>query len=193
MNFFPMHSWHPMVIHFPLVALLLAAGFDGVATLKRGPRWREAATFLWWIGLAGAAAAIATGLLAYGRVDHSDPAHEVMTRHRNLAYAATAVLLGSAAWRWRRPYSRMAAGLGIVGALGLGGVGYLGGEMVFRHALGIPTEVLEQVRHERLGDNDQETRPVPVVPDTSGSGPTPDSAKPATKLHTHAPGQEHDD
>ena len=42
MNLFPMHSWHPMVVHFPLVALLLAAAFDAVATLRQGVRWREA-------------------------------------------------------------------------------------------------------------------------------------------------------
>lgn len=111
MNLAPMHSWHPMVIHFPLVALLLAALFDSFAAWRQGSRWREGATLLWWVGLVGAAAAITTGLLAYGRVDHSDPAHEVMTLHRNLAYATSAVLLASALWRWRRPYSRAAGGL----------------------------------------------------------------------------------
>ncbi len=184
MNLVPMHSWHPMVIHFPLVALVLAVLFDALAAWRHGSRWREGATLLWWVGLVGAAAAITTGLLASGRVDHSDPAHELMTLHRNLAYAATAVLLATGVWRWRRPYSRVAAGLGVVGALGLGGVGYLGGELVFRHALGIPTEMLRQVRGERVGSDEE-----PMKPATSSR----DSTKPATKPHTHAPGQEHDD
>lgn len=193
MNLFPMHSWHPTVVHFPLVALLLAVLFDSIAAWRRGSRWREGATLLWWVGLGGAAVAITTGLLAYGRVDHSDPAHGLMTLHRNLAYAATAVLLASAIWRWRRPYSPTAAGMGIVGALGLGGVGYLGGEMVFRHALGIPTEVLRQVRGERVGYDDEQMKPATSSRDTVTSGTTRDSTKPATKPHTHAPGKEHDD
>ena len=194
MNLVPMHSWHPMVIHFPLVALLLAVLFDALAAWRQGSRWREGATLLWWVGLVGAAAAITTGLLAYGRVDHSDPAHEIMTLHRNLAFAATAVLLASAVWRWRRPYSRVAAGLGVVGALGLGGVGYLGGELVFRHALGISTEVLKQVRSERVGYDEEEIKPAAMPRDTAASA-TRDSTKPATKprTHTHAPGKEHDD
>lgn len=193
MNLFPMHSWHPMVVHFPLVALLLAAAFDAVATLRQGVRWREAATLLWWVGLAGAAAAITTGLLAYGRVDHSDPAHDVMSLHRNLAYATTTVLVIVAAWRRQRAYSRAAAALGIVGALGLGAVGYLGGEMVYRHALGIPTEVLRQVRGERLGLDTEEMMPSSAPVDSMTHQIPGDSAKPGAKTpHTHAPGQAHD-
>jgi uncharacterized membrane protein len=193
MNLFPMHSWHPMVVHFPLVALLLAAVFDAIASARQVARWREAATLLWWIGFGGAVVAITTGLLAYGRVDHSDPAHQVMTLHRNLAYAATAVLLSAAVWRWRLPNSRAAAGLGIVGALGLGAVGYLGGEMVYRHALGIPTDVLRQVRRERIGFDNEEMKPATTPVDSMTHQMPGDSAKPgARKPHTHAPGEEHD-
>lgn len=193
MNLFPMHSWHPMVVHFPLVALLLAAAFDAIAALRRAVRWREAATLLWWVGFAGAAAAITTGLLAYGRVEHSDPAHVVMTLHRNLAYATIAVLLIAAALRWRRPYSRAAAGLGMIGALGLGAVGYLGGEKVYRHALGIPTDVLRQVRGERIGLDTEEMMPSNSKVDSMTHQMPGDSAKHgATKPHTHAPGQGHD-
>lgn len=192
-NPFPMHSWHPMVVHLPLVSLFLAAVCDAIATVRQGVRWRDAATLLWWVGLAGAGAAITTGLLAYGRVDHSDLAHEVMILHRNLAYATTAVLLIAAVWRWRMAYSRVAAGLGLVGALGLGAVGYLGGELVYRHALGIPTDVLRQVRGERIG-LDTDALPPSTAPVDSMTHQMPgDSAQPgAMKPHTHAPGQGHD-
>lgn len=155
----PMHSWHPFIVHLPLVAVLLAVLFDVFAAWRSGPRWRDVATLLWWIGLGGTVAAVTTGLLAYNRVDHSGPAHEMMTLHRNLAFASSAILLATAAWRWRRPFSRAAAVLGVVGAAGLAGVGYLGGEMVYRHALGIPTEVLERVRGERVGFDNAEMKP----------------------------------
>lgn len=151
MNWFPMHSWHPVMVHLPLVGLVIAVAFDLVATRNRAARWRDAATVLWWVGLLGATAAITTGLLAYNRVEHSDPAHEEMVLHRNLALATVAVLLVTALWRWKRPYSRGAALLGLMGAVLLGGVGYLGGDLVYRHGLGIPTETLEEITHERGG------------------------------------------
>jgi uncharacterized membrane protein len=31
MNWLPMHSWHPVVVHLPLVGLLFAVVFDLVA------------------------------------------------------------------------------------------------------------------------------------------------------------------
>ena len=151
MNSWPMHSWHPVVVHLPLVGLVVAVAFDLVATRDRSVCWRNAATVLWWLGLLGAVAAVTTGLIAYNRVEHSDPAHEEMVLHRNLALATVAVLLVTALWRWKRPYSRGAALLGLVGAMVLGGVGYLGGDLVYRHGLGIPTETLEEIAHERGG------------------------------------------
>jgi uncharacterized membrane protein len=151
MNFFPMHSWHPVAVHLPLVALVLAAAFDLAALPRRSVRWRDAAMVLWWLGLLGAATAVTTGLIAYNRVEHSELGHQVMTLHRNLAIVTVAMLLVAAVWRWRRPFARGAALLALLGALGLGWVGYLGGELVFRHAIGIPTETLEQVMGERGG------------------------------------------
>jgi uncharacterized membrane protein len=190
---FPMHSWHPFIVHLPLVALFLAVLFDTVAAWRTAPRWRDAATILWWIGLAGTVAAVVTGLLAYNRVDHSDRAHEIMTLHRNLAFVSSAILLVTAAWRWRRPFSRAAAVLGVVGAAGLAGVGYLGGDLVYRYAVGIPTAVLRQVSDERVGFDEDEMRPGATSDDTLTAGSRQDSSRAATKPHTHAPGKEHDD
>ena len=149
MDLLPMHSWHPMVIHFPLVAFAVAVVLDALSAWTGSDRWRKTATLLWWVGLIGAAAAIATGLLAYSRVEHSELAHDAMLVHRNLAFAAATVLLATAVWRWRRPASRLRAAVGVVGLGLLLAVGYLGGELVFRHALGVPTETLEQISHER--------------------------------------------
>lgn len=151
MTWFPMHSWHPVMVHLPLVGLVVAVTFDLLAARHRSVRWRDAATVLWWVGLLGAAAAIATGLLAYNRVEHSDLAHEEMVLHRNLALTTIAVLVITSLWRWKRPYSRGAALLGLIGAMVLGWVGYLGGDLVYRHGLGIPTEALEEIAHQRGG------------------------------------------
>ncbi len=155
MELCPQHSWHPMVIHFPLVALLLAVSLDVVEVWFSTARWRGTAALLWWVGLLGAGAAVTTGLIAYNRVEHSELAHVQMTLHRNLALVVVGVLVVTALWRWRHPSSRLVAGVGVVGAIGLLGVGYLGGNLVFRHAIGVPTEVIERVMMERGGHSHQ--------------------------------------
>lgn len=166
----PMHSWHPIAVHLPLVALALAVLFDGLDIWKVDPRWRVAATLMWWMGLAGAVIAVGTGLRAYGKVDHSEPAHELMTLHRNLAFSALSVLVLTAVWRWRRPHSILAVLLGALGLAGLGTVGYLGGELVFRHALGVSTETLRTIARERNA-----TVPSTMMPMSAGEGGATDT------------------
>jgi uncharacterized membrane protein len=177
----PLHSWHPVVVHLPLVGLLFAVVFDLAAAQRRSTRWRDAATALWWIGFLGAAAAITTGLIAYNRVEHSDAGHEEMVLHRNIALISVGVLLITAAWRWRRSYSRGAAFLGLIGALGLAGAGYLGGDLVYRHGLGIPTAVLQQVARERGPDaheHPEDRAPSDTSPDTTKAHTHPDTTQP---------------
>ncbi len=186
---FPLHSGHPLVVHFPLVALLMAVVADAVAVARKSAGWRGAGTLLWGVGLAGAAIAIGTGLLAYNRVEHSDLAHDAMVTHRNVALASVALMLGSAVWRWRKTFSLGAVALGMIGALGLSAAGYLGGELVYRHAIGIPTAGIERVRQERgaHGHEPLETIPGPAAPSPQG-----DSARPAEEPHTHPPGGTHE-
>ena len=148
----PMHAGHPLVIHLPLIAFVMSVGFDLLDAWSAQPRFRQAATLLWWAAVAGAAAAIATGLVAYGRVDHSDLAHVAMTLHRNVALATVTLLLGAAVWRWRHPRSRPAAVLALGGLAALAWTGDLGATLVFRHALGVPTTRLTEVLHEREGE-----------------------------------------
>lgn len=113
MNWWPMHSWHPVIVHLPLVGLEVAVAFDFFASRTRSACWRNAGTVLWWLGLLGAVAAVTTGLIAYSRVEHSDLGHEEMVLHRKLALLAVTVLLITAAWRWWRPSVRRYLGGGI--------------------------------------------------------------------------------
>ena len=61
----PMHAGHPLVVHLPLIAFFVAGGFDLVDAWSAAPRFRRAATVLWWAALAGAAAAIAQAPAAW--------------------------------------------------------------------------------------------------------------------------------
>lgn len=148
----PMHSFHPIIIHLPLIAFAVAVLFDLVDAWGRTPRFRHAAHVLWGFAFFGAALAVATGLLAYNRVDHSEEAHGIMTLHRNVALTTLAALVIAAVWRWRRPASKTAAVYSALAFVGLLWAGFLGGELVFRHAVGIPTTRLMDIMHERESD-----------------------------------------
>lgn len=183
MVWLPMHSGHPLMVHLPLVSLPLAVGLDLLARRRCEGPWRQAASVLWGLGLLGILAAMATGLLAYSRVDHSDLGHAVMTLHRNLALAAVVLLLVGGVVRWRRPHATLAA---VPGLLGLGlmvTAAYFGGELVFRHAIGLPNTVLEQVMRERGGQAPE------GVPESSDI----DSASPGAVDSVAAPGHDHRD
>lgn len=188
MDWLPLHSGHPLMVHLPLVALPVAVVLDLLAVWRQEAHWRRLASILWVLGLLGAAAAVATGLIAYDRVDHSDLAHDVMTLHRNVALAAAGLFLlgGIVRWRWSysRPVALFGALVGVLGITGLIGAGYLGGEIVFRHGIGLSTGVLEQVVRERGGHahdgipepHDEETETADSVHHHDPGDPTP---------HTH--------
>ena len=148
----PMHSWHPMVIHLPLMAFPLAVCFDLADAWTGVPQFRRASHILWGLALLGAGVAVGTGLWAYSRVDHSEAAHVIMTLHRNVALATLGALLIAAIWRWRRPASRPAALYGAAAFLGLLWVAYLGGELVYQNAVGVSSARLTAILHERDSD-----------------------------------------
>lgn len=179
----PMHAWHPLVVHLPLIGFFAALSFDLFDAWSAAPRFRIAATWLWWAALAGAAAAVGTGLWAYGQVDHSDPAHVVMTRHRNLAFATVALLAAAAWWRMRQPRSRWASVLAVAGVSGLVVTGDMGARLVFGHAIGIPSPRLAAILVERNGD----MAPGHAMP-TAGPAPAADTAPVTSDGHRHRHG-----
>ena len=135
-----------------LIAFAVAILFDLVDAWGHTPRFRHAAHVLWGFALIGAAFAIISGLTAYGKVNHSEQAHDLMTLHRNVALATVFALVIAAIWRWRRPMSKTATVYSAVVYLGLLWVGYLGGELVFHHGVGIPSARLDQIMRERASD-----------------------------------------
>lgn len=197
----PMHAGHPLVIHLPLIAFVAAVGFDVLDAWSTRQRFRAAATLLWWAALAGAAAAVGTGLVAYSRVDHSDPAHLAMTLHRNVALGTVVLLLAAALWRWRRPQSRAAALFALGGLAALAWTGDLGAGLVFRHALGVPTARLTEVLEERGGEDhgmsahDHGAMP-PTSPDSMAASSTDTAAARSPmdgRTHTHRDSVPHTD
>ena len=84
-------------------------------------------------------ATLATGLNAYYTVNHDTPSHVAMTDHRNWAFVTAAVfLIGAALFRLRPAWRQSVSGACFFIALLLVTVtGFKGGELVFRHGLGV--------------------------------------------------------
>jgi uncharacterized membrane protein len=150
-----------LFVHFPLGLLLGGVVVEMVGWLKRIPSLRKAGLLLMTSGLVVAVPAVATGFLAYGRVDHGETAHALMTAHRNLMLAALALFAAAVAWRWRageamarRPWSAaLYAGLlaAATGTLVVGGT--RGADLVFAHATGLPSSRLEEILDDRHAEH----------------------------------------
>ena len=141
------HPLHPVVVALPIGAWAVSGWYDARSARSRNARYEHAADGALRVGLVGALAAVATGLPQYlDTRDHVRRETAVHAAMNNVAF--TLFLLSWASRkRGRRPLGRKlsAAALGIVGVSG-----YLGGDLAFRHGVGVRPQALRdvaQVRH----------------------------------------------
>ncbi len=134
---------HPILVHFPIALLTLAAILEAAALLLRREELSRAG---WWAQLVGTLAAgfaVVTGIAA-GDIPHiSVGAAEALDTHQELAFLASgafaALLLWRIAARTLIPGPRRWI---YVGLLGLGAVlilvvGWFGGELFFHYGVGV--------------------------------------------------------
>jgi len=158
---------HAALNDFPAVLLLVTLAFEVAGGLTRRESFRAAGFWTLILGAAGAVLAVISGLRAESTIEHGGSVHMIMERHETLAITVTVLFGLLAAWRiWRRTMGGRERTAYLLG-LGLGGLlviwtSHIGGTMVFQHAGGVPTAVLEGALAER------------AVP------------------HTHSPGEEHE-
>lgn len=200
---------HAALNDLPAALLIGAVFFDLLAAATRREGFRIASFWTLMLGVVGAGAAVLSGLQAEDHIAHGEAVHRVMETHEELALITLGVFAVLAVWRIVRERRMGGTERTIVLAASLGGVGVLiatavfGGRLVFDHAAGIPTEVLQSETHERseghhhggseAGESEDEAHehaaPAPGVDTTTpptGSASASDSAAPVG--HTHAPG-----
>ena len=138
-----MPNLHPLIIHFPIALLLVAAVLELIAAWGKKPEFSRAG---WWNQIAGTAGlllAVASGLFAESTARIGEDARELFERHEQIAFAATALFALLFFWRMAsrgQMPSRgrwlflvcLAAGAGLL----LAGA-FTGGELVYRHGLGL--------------------------------------------------------
>jgi len=198
---------HAALNDLPAALLLVAVLFDLAAVVTRRPSLRTAGFWTLVAGAAGAVLAVVSGLQAEEHIDHGEAVHRLMGTHEKLGLITLGVFVVLALWRIVRERRMGGTERAVVLAASLGGVGALvatavyGGKLVFEHAAGIPTAVLQAEMHERAEGHhhhgaegeaehgtDEDAAPA-MGADSTAVGPGAmaiDSAQPAG--HTHAPG-----
>jgi uncharacterized membrane protein len=201
---------HAALNDLPAALLIAAVLFDLLAAATRREGLRVASFWTLMLGALGAAAAVISGLQAEDHIAHGEAVHELMKTHEKLAFVTAGIFGVLAIWRLLRESRMGQAERALALALGLGGAGVLtatgvyGGKLVFEHAAGVPSEVLQGELHERAeghhhhgegeehGDGDEdhdhaeEAHEHPAPAATGDSVGATDSATPAG--HVDPPG-----
>src|SRR6476646_8414684 len=146
---------HAALNDLPAALLLVAVLFELASLILHKPALRVVGFWTLVIGAIGGALAVISGLQAEEHIAHGEAVHRVMETHETLGLITLGIFAVVAIWRILRETRMAGAERALVLALSLGGTGFLlatasyGGRLVFEHAAGIPTPVLEEEMHER--------------------------------------------
>ena len=181
---------HAALNDLPTALLLTAVLFDLLAAATRRQSFRQASFWTLVVGAVGGAAAVLSGLQAEEHISHGDAGHRVMETHELLGFVTLGVFGLLLLWRLVRE-NRMQRGertvtvlLSVAGAGVLFATSVYGGRLVFDHAAGISTEVLQGELSERGKDHEHapgEEHPAPA--DTALTSPGAADSSGATHPH----------
>lgn len=191
-------EWHAALNDLPPVLFVMSVVFDWLGSATKRDTLKAAGFWTLVAGVAGAAAAIVSGLLAEDSIEHGETVHQIMERHETWAISVSVAFALLAAWRiWRkgtlspqeRPTYLFAAS---IAALGIIYTAHLGGTMVFRHGAGVPTAALQEALTERAeghhheGGESEEAEHSPAAPDSgTATADTGHAHPPGTPPHQH--------
>jgi uncharacterized membrane protein len=170
--------------------------FDLIGLATRRPGFVQVGFWTMLAGGVGGVVAVLSGLQAEEYIAHGDAVHRVMETHEQLGLITLGVFGVLILWRIVRE-RRMAGGeraasivLSLAGIAVLVATGLYGGRLVFEHAAGIPTPVLQAELQERMRDHQHEGgegHGPAAVPDSMPGQPAPAGHvdPPGTPPHTH--------
>ena len=150
-----------MVVHFPIALTMVSFAAALASQLFKQRVFANqlaiVSHYLLWLAAATAIAAVAFGWLAYNSVNHDDAGHVAMGIHRVWAISTAGLLLLLALWDVKKHLLTTIIPLYFVVLLGVasasvGATAWLGGEVVYRHGIGVlslPQSEDEAVGHEQ--------------------------------------------
>ena len=133
------HPAHAIVIVVPVGAWSVTGWYDLRSCFSDDPRFTAAADASLRVGIIGALAAAATGASQY--LDTKGSVRRETSLHAVLNNAALGLYLGSWAAR-RRGHRRLGRLLATAGLSVVGVSGYLGGDLAYRHGVGVRPQAL---------------------------------------------------
>lgn len=187
---------HAALNDLPIALLLAAVLFDVLALATRREFFRQVSLWTLFLGALGGAAAVLSGLQAEEHISHGDAVHRVMETHELLGFVTLGVFGVLTLWRLVRERRMGSAERTVTVVLAIAGAGVLvatgsyGGRLVFEHAAGIPTDVLQREIQERSTDHHHGAAESPVDPKLNASPATPPAGHvdpPGTPAHSHPP------
>lgn len=198
---------HAVLNDFPAALLIVAVGFELTYLLSRKESFRQVAYYTLVVGAIATALAVISGLRAEDAIEHGDAIHDIMETHERFGYITLGVFATLAIWRLLRETKMARAerwAAAVAAVIGLGFVvatGRKGGEMVYDHAAGIPTSVLQaeimnrEAGHSHEGGEAHEhVAPIDTLAPRDSTMPLDSAAVAPAAPHTHAPGTpEHKD
>jgi uncharacterized membrane protein len=187
---------HALLNDLPAALLVTGVLFDLAALVTRRPALRQVGFWTMLAGVLGGVLAVVSGLQAEDSIAHGDAVHRVMETHEQLGLISLGVFGVLALWRIVRERRMGSSERALSTVLSLGGVavlvatGIYGGRLVFEHAAGVPTEVLQAELRERTQDHHHGTAEAgaPVMPADSpaaSSSPGGHVDPPGAPPHTH--------
>jgi len=156
---------HPMIVHFPLALLFVAAATDALSFAVRRWTWlRPAAIGLYVLGGASAVVTYVTGTWAADSVRIAAAAEPVLTEHANLGWWTmwffglyALVRLGAQWYEPTRDQTAVQAGLCVIALLGLylpWEAGEHGAQMVYQYGVGVQAAQTEATQQQAMQDPD---------------------------------------
>lgn len=189
---------HALLNDLPVALLVTAVFFDLVALATRRATFRQVSFWTLIVGVLGAGAAVISGLEAQDHIAHGEAVHRVMETHEDLALITLGIFGVLALWRIIRERRMGAIERGLAALLSVGGVavliatGVYGGRLVFEHAAGIASPVLQAELRERTEDHHHHEGQVAKASRAKDSAMAQSSGghvdPPGTRPHTHPPG-----
>ena len=139
-------NWHPAFVHFPIAFATAAVFFVACGVVFKAKPWAQQCLLFghWMLWGAAIFACIAAvfGWFAYNSVEHDEAGHQAMTLHAYWALSAVGALVVLAALdvRSRRFVGMPGSGFLVLLVVAWGLVistAWHGGEVVFRHGVGV--------------------------------------------------------
>ncbi len=139
-------NWHPLFVHFPIGLFVASIVLHGIGLFLSNEETKNnlriAANWMLWTGAAATVFTLLSGWYASNTVAHTDESHAAMLNHRNFAIGTSVfffILAGCSIHHARKglPLPMLFYGLLVVGGVLLGITGWKGGDLVFKHGMGV--------------------------------------------------------